>query len=100
MRRVLCSLSLMLALLVASVAPALADGCYADYKARAGPAGNLRLHYGTARIDGRCEIGPAEAELRPRLREGGWQLLTVVSVFGEEGLDERRETAGDYHLRF
>jgi hypothetical protein len=30
----------------------------------------------------------------------GWQLLEVESVFGPEGLDDRRESAGDFFLRY
>lgn len=88
-------LSLPALVLMASLAQA---ACYADYKAkRDGP---LRLHYGVAQIDGPCTRSAAEAELRPRLADAGWQLLNVLDVFDEDGLAERRESAGDYYLRF
>ena len=75
--------------------------CYADYKAKQDDP--LRLHYGVAQVsDGACGAGPgaAEGELAPRLAAGGWTLLNVLSVFGPEGLGERRSSAGDYFLRF
>ena len=88
-------LSIPVLVLTASLAQA---ACYADYKAkRDGP---LRLHYGVAEIDGACTRAAAEAELRPRLADAGWQLLNVLDVFDEGGLAERRESAGDYYLRF
>ncbi|MBA97924.1 MAG: hypothetical protein CMN14_10575, partial [Roseobacter sp.] len=30
----------------------------------------------------------------------GWTLLTIVSVFGDEGLNQRKESAGSNFLRF
>lgn len=75
--------------------------CYADYKAKQDDP--LRLHYGVAQVsDGACGAGPgaAEGELAPRLAAGGWTLLNVLSVFGPDGLGERRSSAGDYFLRF
>lgn len=75
--------------------------CYADYKAKQDDP--LRLHYGVAQVsDGACGAGPgaAEGELAPRLASGGWTLLNVLSVFGPEGLGERKSSAGEYFLRF
>lgn len=75
--------------------------CYADYKAKQDDP--LRLHYGVAQVsDGACGAGPgaAEGELAPRLASAGWTLLNVLSVFGPEGLGERKSSAGDYFLRF
>ena len=89
---------LLLAALLALL-PALAEAaCYADYKAsRRDP---FKLHYGVAQIEGDCTVAEAEKELRPRLDADGWQLLEVVSTFGEDGLEERRDAAGDYFLRY
>ncbi|MBU9697796.1 hypothetical protein GU927_008030 [Rhodobacteraceae bacterium HSP-20] len=75
--------------------------CFADYKAKQDDP--LRLHYGVARVsDSACAGGPgaAEGELAPRLAAGGWTLLNVLSVFGPEGLGERKSSAGEYFLRF
>lgn len=89
-------LILSLALLVLGTA-AQAE-CYADYKAKRDDP--LRLHYGVAQIEGPCTIEAAEDELAVRLAEADWQLLNVVGVFGDEGLEERRGDAGDYYLSF
>lgn len=96
----------MTRLFLAAVALALFAGqasaeCYADYKAKQDDP--LRLHYGVAQVsDAACAGGPgaAEAELAGRLASGGWTLLNVLSVFGPEGLGERKASAGEYFLRF
>ncbi len=72
--------------------------CYADYKAK--QDNPLRLHYGVAQIQGACDTATASAELAPKLAADGWQLLTVLGVFDDAGLAERRESAGDYYLRY
>lgn len=84
------------ALLLVLALPAQAE-CYADYKAK--QDGPLRLHYGVAQVAA-CDKKGAKAELAPRLRAAGWKLLNVVSVFGPEGLNERKASAGEYFLRF
>ena len=86
-----------------ALAPALMAGlahadCYADYKAR--QQAPFALHYGVAQITGPCTTQDAAAELTPRLAAAGWRLLTVVSVFDAEGLEERRANAGDFFLRY
>ncbi len=78
--------------------PAQADGCYADYKAK--QENPLRLHYGVAQVSGECSRTAAQAEISKRLAAKGWTLLTVVSVFGDEGLNQRKESAGSNFLRF
>jgi hypothetical protein len=84
-------------LLVAGAARAQGT-CYADYKAsREQP---LQLQYGVAEIRGECTIPEAKAELEPRLAADDWQLLEVISTFDESGLEERRESAGEYFLRY
>lgn len=90
-------LSFQVLILVLAAGAAQAD-CYADYKAK--QDNPLRLHYGVAEIRGNCNIGTAEDQLRPALQRDGWQLLTVLGVFNEGGLDERRNSAGDYFLRY
>lgn len=83
------------ALLVAAPASA---ACYADYKAKRDDP--LRLHYGVVQLpESACSESGAAAALASRLGDG-WQLLEVVSVFGDEGLEGRRASAGDYFLRY
>jgi hypothetical protein len=83
----------------AMAAPAQA-GCYADYKAKQDEP--LRLAYGVAELpdDGCGSTDAAAAALAPRLAAAGWTLLTILSVFGPEGLDERKASAGEYFLRY
>ena len=87
--------SLLFALACAGTAQAQ---CYADYKAKKDDP--LRLHYGVAQIGGACDTGAATRELAPRLTAQGWTLLQVQSVFGPDGLDQRKDSAGQYFLRF
>ena len=79
-----------------------AAGCYADYKAK--KDGPLRLHYGVAKLsDSTCgpdQAGTAPATLSSRLAADGWRLLTVLSIFGPEGLEGRKDSAGTYFLRY
>ena len=82
------------AVLLAFALPAHAE-CYVDYKAKMDDP--LRLHYGVAQL-GDCSN--AEAELADRLAANGWTLLAILSTFGPEGLDERKDSAGEYFLRF
>jgi hypothetical protein len=88
-----------LAILISALAlPAAAD-CYADYKAKQDDP--LRLHYGVVALDaaGCASLEAAAAAIEARLGDG-WQLLQVVGTFAEDGLDERRDGAGDYFLRY
>ena len=93
----------LLALLVAALplglaAPAQA-ACFADYQARRG--GPVELHYGTIQIpDDACSVGAAAPVVAGRIGADGWQLLSVLSVFGPEGLAQRERDAGAYHLRY
>ena len=89
--------ALILATLLGLLAVPASAECYADYKAKQDDP--LRLHYGVAQVAS-CETGAAKAELAPRLRAGGWKLLSVISTFGPEGLNERQSSAGEYFLRF
>jgi uncharacterized membrane protein len=87
-----------LALSLASALPAAAS-CYADYKAkRENP---LQLHYGVAQVsDGACSPEAAAGEVQSRIAADGWELLTIVSVFDDSGLDARRDSAGEFFLRY
>ena len=91
-------LALPFAILTALALPAQAE-CYADYKAKQDDP--LRLAYGVAQVsDGNCDPGAAAGELGPRLASAGWELLSVMSTFGPEGLAERQASAGDHFLRY
>lgn len=72
--------------------------CYADYKAKRDDP--LRLHYGVVEIRGQCSANAAAAELTPRLAANDWQLLSIEGVFDDAGLEERRESAGEFYLRY
>lgn len=89
--------TIALTILILSGSSAAAQ-CYADYKAK--QEGPLRLHYGVAELRGACAPGPAAEEIRDRISRNGWELVNVLGVFGPEGLDERRESAGQFFLRF
>lgn len=91
-------LLLATSLAVGLAAPAGA-ACFADYKAkREGP---LQLHYGVAELaDSDCSREAAASEIARRIARDGWELLQVMSVFGDEGLDSRRDSAGAYFLRY
>ena len=88
-------LALIFAFAVAAGAAQAA--CFADYKAK--QDNPLRLHYGVAQVSA-CSKGGARVELGARLAAQGWVLLQVMSVFGNEGLDERKGRAGQFFLRF
>lgn len=90
--------ALFLAAAAALAAPAAEAACYADYKAR--QDNPLRLHYGVMEVpDGACSVGAAAEVVAARLGDG-WRLLQVVGVFGPEGLESRRASAGAYFLRY
>ena len=89
------ALPLLLLMLVAGPAQA---ACYADYKAKQDDP--LRLHYGVVELpQSSCDEASAADALRARLADG-WQFLTVMSVFDESGLEQRRASAGEYFLRY
>jgi len=88
----------LIAALLALAAPANAADCYADYKAKQDSP--LRLHYGVIQLSGDCKKGAAKAEISARITPQGWTLLNVISVFGPEGLQQRKPDAGPYYLRF
>ena len=96
MKTFILSMTLLIATTLSSAAAA--ETCYADYKAKQDSP--LRLHYGVARLSGACDKKSAQQELTPRLAVEGWTLLTIVSVFGEDGLEQRKDSAGQNYLRF
>jgi len=84
--------------LILGLAGAAQAQCYADYKAKQDKP--LRLHYGVAQVSGACSAGNAAQQIGPRLAAQGWTLLQIQSVFGPEGLDQRKASAGKFYLRF
>lgn len=90
----------LLAALTASLllATGAQAACYADYKAKQDDP--LRLHYGVVELRGECSANAAAQEIAGRIARDGWQLLNVVSLFDETGLNERRQSAGQYYLRY
>ena len=85
--------------LIAMTTGSATAACYADYKAKMDDP--LRLHYGVIEIpDTACSVGAAFDVIAPRVAGGGWQLLEVMSVFDEAGLEARRADAGQYYLAF
>ena len=89
---------LLLSLALAGLATTANATCYADYKATMDNP--LRLHYGVAEVSEPCSVEQAAADLAPRLSAEGWTLLNVLSVFADDGLEERKESAGPNYLRF
>ncbi len=92
----------ILAVISALVAlPAAANAaCYADYKAKKGSP--LKLSYGVIELpQAACSDFALAGEItQKRIRVGGWTLLQVISLFGPEGLEQRKKNAGKYYLRF
>ena len=86
------------ALILTLAATGAQAACYADYKAK--QDNPLRLHYGVAEVQGQCNPRNAERVLAPRLADAGWTLLTVLGTFDDEGLESRKDSAGEYFLRF
>ncbi len=74
--------------------------CYADYKAKRDKP--LRLHYGIIELsDNFCaDKSAAGPEIAARIGADGWTLLSVQSIFGQDGLKERQDSAGDFYLRY
>ena len=76
-----------------------AAACYADYRAQ--KTNPLDLHYGVIQVpDDACSVGAAASVIAGRIASDGWQLLQVISVFDDSGLDARRSDAGAYFLRY
>jgi len=89
-------LALILALMAA--APASAS-CYADYKAKRDNP--LRLHYGVIELpDSACSPDAAKNQIAQRISADGWKLLNILSIFQNDGLEERKTSAGQYFLRY
>jgi hypothetical protein len=92
--------SLLLAAALAALPSLVQAACFADYKAKQDDP--LRLHYGVVKLsDGACPPqNRAAAEIAQRIGRDGWQLLNVVSLFDETGVEEKRASAGEFFLRY
>ncbi len=73
-------------------------GCYADYKAK--KDNPLKLHYGVVELRGDCSKKAARDEVAARIKRDGWTLLNVLSVFDDDGLNGKEQSAGPYYLRY
>jgi hypothetical protein len=89
----------LVALATTMALPAQAQ-CYADYRAK--QDNPLRLQYGVAELPVQACANPQVAAqmLEQRLAQGGWIFLDLLSTFGPRRLDQRRERAGQFFLRF
>ncbi|MEM9755243.1 MAG: hypothetical protein AAF914_04580 [Pseudomonadota bacterium] len=84
---------------LALIATGADAACFADYKAKMDNP--LRLHYGVIQVpDSACSTAAAYDVIASRVAAGGWELLEVMSVFDESGLDARRADAGQFYLAF
>lgn len=92
-------LSLAVVLAFSLAGPGFA-ACYADYKAKRDKP--LRLHYGVIELsDAACgDPGLARNEISGRIAVDNWDLLTVMSTFGRDGLGQREKNAGKFFLRY
>lgn len=88
-----------LAMALVMAAPASA-ACYADYKAKRDNP--LKLHYGVVELPDRAcgSVGDASPIIARKLDKEGWTLLNVLGLFGPEGLESRKDSAGKFFLRF
>lgn len=94
-------LTLSLAIFLASTfASAAQAACFADYKAKRDKP--LRLHYGVIELsDAACtDPGLARSEIAGRISADNWNVLTVLSTFGQDGLNQRKKNAGRFFLRY
>lgn len=92
--------SLILGLALTALALPAQAACYADYKAKREKP--LRLHYGVIELsDQSCTSRDAAArEISRKLEKDGWQLLNVMSTFTQDGLAERKSSAGKFYLKY
>ena len=90
----------ILALVMIGAAASARAECYADYKAK--QDNPLRLHYGVIELPDAACAAPdaARPAIAARIADDGWTLLTVMAVFGADGLKERKNSAGPYYLRY
>lgn len=91
----LALVGLLLALSLPSVATA---ECLFAYKAKRDNP--LQLHYGVISIRGECQRASAVQEANDRLASSGWSLLVLLEQVEESKLNQYKEKAGEYFLRY
>jgi len=75
------------------------SACFVDYKAK--KDNPLQLHYGVMEIsDTQCTKEKAKILVSKRIKYGGWLLLGIITLFDENGLEKRKESAGKYFLLY
>ena len=74
--------------------------CYADYKAK--QDNPLKLHYGVIEIpDNACgSKSAAKGTISKKIGRDGWKLLSVIGIFDQSGLQERKQSAGAFFLKY
>ncbi|WP_298905772.1 hypothetical protein [uncultured Aliiroseovarius sp.] len=89
-----------LTLILVALASTAQAACYADYKAKRDNP--LKLHYGVIELpDDACDNRKAASrQISDRLEANGWSLLKVQSIFDATGLEERKDSAGQFFLRY
>lgn len=75
-----------------------ASDCLFAYKAKRDNP--LQLHYGVIAIQGECSAGAAKQEAATRLAANGWSLLVLLERVDSNKVNQYKETAGDYFLRY
>ena len=88
----------LVACLTIFAAPASAEQCFADYKAK--KDNPLRLHYGVAELYQGCSKQSAKTEISGRISHDGWKLLNVLSIFDASQLAGKDSSAGQFYLRY
>lgn len=95
----LATLALATTLVLFGQSLAAQAACYADYRARRDAP--YALSYGVIELPASaCSPAAAPAEIARRIARDGWTLLDVRSIFGPEGLNERKDRAGTHFLRY
>lgn len=86
--------------LVTSLASPAGAACFADYKAK--QDNPLKLHYGIIQLPDRVCNSTQDARpvVERRIATDGWTLLNVLSIFGQNGLEQRKASAGEFFLRY
>ena len=85
-------------ILTLSSTPLLAAECLFAYKAKRDNP--LQLHYGVMAINGQCDLASVKQEVAQRLEANGWALLVLLEQLPPSKVDEYKETAGAYFLRY
>lgn len=90
----------LVAAFLALVAGPVHAACFAAYQAKQDSP--LRLHYGVIELGSEpCEAtSNVEATIAERIGRDGWKLLQVVRLMGADEVENERDNAGAYFLRY